>query len=75
MDNKNKPATLLLDQLVPRWSPAFFLPYQFFPDVHWFVQLEPAGGYVFHPRTMGAPSPDLLPKGWMLFDGQVPFGS
>ncbi|CAL1134098.1 unnamed protein product [Cladocopium goreaui] len=31
--------------------------------------------YVFHPRTMGAPSPDLLPKGWMLFDGQVPFGS
>lgn len=28
-------------------------------------------GYVFHPKTMGAPSPDLLPKGWMLFDGQV----
>eukprot|EP00435_Cladocopium_sp_Y103_P050505 s787_g15.t1 len=27
--------------------------------------------YVFHPRTMGAPSPDLLPKGWMLFDGQA----
>ncbi|CAJ1406705.1 unnamed protein product, partial [Effrenium voratum] len=27
--------------------------------------------YVFHPRTLGAPSPELLPKGWQLFDGQA----
>ena len=26
---------------------------------------------MFHPRTMGAPSPDLLPKGWMLYDGEA----
>jgi len=64
MANKNKPATLLSDQLVPKFLSRCS-----------FVQPEPAGGYVFHPRTMGAPSPDLLPKGWMLFDGQVPFGS
>eukprot|EP00913_Durusdinium_trenchii_P009161 g8610.t1 len=27
--------------------------------------------YVFHPRTKGAPSPHLLPKGWMLYDGKA----
>ena len=34
-----------------------------------------AGGYVFHPSTVGVQSPDVLPKGWFLFDGQAISGA
>ena len=35
------------------------------------VHFSAVGGYVFRPHTMGVRTPDVLPKGWMLFDGQA----